>query len=382
MYRQEDLEAHTSRGSRSGPSPLRPAPVPAPVQQSAPSPVLPPLQPPQHINIQAIREAARQRDERWMQHMHNAWRDEQQAQQQLQQDEEEEERNRSYEEREIIQRQLRLEEVANNMSRQDLADYEASNPNPNCQQLPNVIQPPAQPPFHPEIEHQAPLQPPPPPPPPARRTRRNQTPRGRTAYQEPATRHSLGPMNISCPQCHALHFAAEKLSTSRRNAPKFGMCCLTGQIVLPPFPPPPQELLHLFDGTSPHSLEFKTNVCQYNATFVFTSLGANIDHTVITGTGPYSFRISGELYHRASALLPIPNQAPSFAQLYIHDPNQQLHYREGNNNNELSRSVMTIIQGVLHLTHPYVEFYKQVYQILREKPAEEQDTVVIRLRAE
>ena len=149
--------------------------------------------------------------------MHDAWRNEQQAQQQLQQDEEEEERNRSYKEREIIQRQLRLEEVANNMSRQDLADYEASNSNQNCQQLPNVIQPPAQPPFHPEIEHQAPLQPPPPPPPPppARRTWRNQTPRGRTAYQEPATRHSLGPMNISCPQCHALHFAAEKLSTSR-----------------------------------------------------------------------------------------------------------------------------------------------------------------------
>ena len=61
-----------------------------------------------------------------MRHMHDAWRNEQQAQQQLQQDEEEEERNRLYEEREIIQRQLRLEEVANNVSRQDLVDYEAS----------------------------------------------------------------------------------------------------------------------------------------------------------------------------------------------------------------------------------------------------------------
>ena len=155
------------------------------------------------------------------------------------------------------------------------------------------------------------------------------------------------------------------------------MCCLTGQIILPPFPPLPQELLHLFDDTSPHSLEFKTNIHQCNATFAFTSLGANIDHSVITGTGPYSFRISGQLYHRVSALLPIPNQAPSFAQLYIHDPNQQLDYREGNNDHSLSRPVMTIIQGVLHLSHPYVELYKQAYQILREKLAEEQDTVAI-----
>ena len=189
-------------------------------------------------------------------------------------------------------------------------------------------------------------------------------------------------MNVSCPHCHALHFDVEKLSSSTRNAPKFGMCCLTGQISLPSFPPPPQELLHLFDGTSPNSPEFKTNIRQYNATFAFTSLGANIDHSVLTGTGPYSFRISGELHHQASSLLPLANRAPSFAQLYIHDPNQQLDFRDGNNNKSLSRPLLAIIQGVLHQSHPYVELYKQAYQIIREKPAEEQDTVVIRLRAE
>ena len=96
------------------------------------------------------------------------------------------------------------------MSRQDLVDYEVSISNQNPQELSNVNQPPAQPPFQPDVEHHAPLQPPPP----ARRRQRNQTTRGRTAYQEPATQHSLGPMNISCPNCHTLHFSAEKLSTS------------------------------------------------------------------------------------------------------------------------------------------------------------------------
>ena len=58
-------------------------PAAAEIQQ--PLPVIPPVQ---HIDLQAAMDAARQRDERWMQQMHNAQRNEQQAQQQLQQDEE------------------------------------------------------------------------------------------------------------------------------------------------------------------------------------------------------------------------------------------------------------------------------------------------------
>ena len=127
-------------------------------------------------------------------------------------------------------------------------------------------------------------------------------------------------MNLECPHCHALHFAAEKLSRSTANELKFGMCCLTGQIDLPPFPPALRDLRDLFDGTSPHSFDFKTNIRQYNAAFAFTSLGVNIDHFIIDGTGPYSFKISGELHHLAGAILPLPNQAPVFAQVYIHDP--------------------------------------------------------------
>ena len=53
-------------------------------------------------------------------------------------------------------------------------------------------------------------------------------------YQEPATRHSLGPMDVQCPHCHALHFKCEKLTNSSVVNPKFGICCLQGQIQLPP----------------------------------------------------------------------------------------------------------------------------------------------------
>ena len=188
-------------------------------------------------------------------------------------------------------------------------------------------------------------------------------------------------MNIECPQCHALHFISEKLSSSTRNQLKFGMCCLTGQINLPPFPPAPRELADLFDGTNPHSLEFKTNICQYNAAFAFTSLGVKVDQSVTRGSGPYSFRISGELHHLSGALLPLPGHAPVFAQIYIHAPDDQLAQRARNNDN-LNRAIMTIIQGVIHQSHPYMELYRQAFEIMGEKPPEEQRTVAMRLRAE
>ena len=60
-----------------------------------------------------------------MQQMWNGWQNEQQGQQQLQQDEEEEECQRLEEHRDLIRRQERLEEVANNSSRHDIAAYHA-----------------------------------------------------------------------------------------------------------------------------------------------------------------------------------------------------------------------------------------------------------------
>ena len=159
------------------------------------------------------------------------------------------------------------------------------------------------------------------------------------------------------------------------------MCCLKGQIHLPPLPPAPRELADLFDGTNPNSLEFKTNICQYNAAFAFTSLGVKVDQSVTAGSGPYSFRISGELHHLSGALLPLPGQAPVFAQIYIHDPAEQLAQRQSNNRN-LNPAIMGIVQGVIHQSHPYINLYRQACEIMMEKPPEEQRTVAMRLRAE
>src|ERR1700679_192599 len=282
-----------------------------------------------------------------MQQMCNAWRNEDQAQQQPQQDQNEEDLRRWQEDEDGIQTRQRREEIENIASRQAIEAYIAQRNDNNDNDDFYYDPPPPPAPGPPSPPPSLPPSPPPPPPP------------GPAALPgPPVQRHSLGPMNLQCPHCHALHFSAEKLTSSTRNNLKFGLCCLTGQINLPQFPPAPRQLRDLFDGTSPHSLDFKKNIRQYNTAFAFTSVGVKVDQSVLDGSGPYSFRISGELRHLSGALLPSAGEAPKYAQLYIHDPQEQLAYREGRNNN-LSRSVMTLIQGILNQSHPYVELYKQ-----------------------
>ena len=299
------------------------------------------------------------------------WRNEQQAQQQLQQDEEQEEHQRWNQDRELLQKQLRLEEITNHTSRQDIEGYQAQiiiNANTST----HSPSPPPSPSRSPS---------PPPPPQPQVHQHNPPVPRALLPYHKPLQRHSLGLMNFQCSHCHALHFFSEKLASSSINQPKFGMCCLTGQIDLPALPPAPRELADLFNGTSPHSLQFKTNIHQYNATFAFTSLGVKVDQSVTASSEPYSFRISGELHHLSGALLPLAGNQPVFAQIYIYDPAEQLAKRQGNNTN-LNPAIMAVIQGVIHESHPYVELYRRACEVMMEKNPEEQTTVAMRLHVE
>ena len=61
-------------------------------------------------------------------------------------------------------------------------------------------------------------------------------------YQEPAEKHSIGPMNFRCTHYDALHYKGEYLVKSSIRNPKFGMCCLQGKIILPLLPELPNTL--------------------------------------------------------------------------------------------------------------------------------------------
>ena len=209
-------------------------------------------------------------------------------------------------------------------------------------------------------------------------------PKGRRPYHEPQggpERHSLGPMNVECNHCHALHFDSEKLSISTRANKGFGSCCLQGQIQLPAFRQPPRTLSDMLCGISPHSSSFKKNIRQYNAAFAFVSLGVKVDHAITNAPGPYCFRINGDLHHLSGSLLPENGQNESYAQIYIHDPAAQLDMRQRSNQN-LNPVIMTNLQAMLHETNPYVPLYRQAYHIMHERPPAAHQDVTVRLCAE
>ena len=58
---------------------------------------------------------------------------------------------------------------------------------------------------------------------------------------------NLGILAVICSYCYALYFECEKLTFSRVNHPKLGMCCLQRQIQLPSLQPLTGNPLQLLD---------------------------------------------------------------------------------------------------------------------------------------
>jgi hypothetical protein len=198
-------------------------------------------------------------------------------------------------------------------------------------------------------------------------------PLGCRPYWDPESPHSLGPMDKECIHCGAMHFMVEKLIKSPQGDPKFGVCCLQGQILLPPLPPLPLGLRKLYVERNERSNHFRQNIRQYNLTFAFTSLGAKIDRRVTQSTGPSVFKIHGALCHRMGGLLPLNDaDQPKYAQLYIYDPQLALSYRTGANSNLLA-DILGELEHILRGDNPYVQQYRHAHEILAAKPPEEQN---------
>ena len=56
----------------------------------------------------------------------------------------------------------------------------------------------------------------------------------------------LGPMNIGCPFCDALHWIDERVLSSRVGHPEFQTCCAHGKVKLSALQVPPAPLYDLF----------------------------------------------------------------------------------------------------------------------------------------
>jgi len=177
-------------------------------------------------------------------------------------------------------------------------------------------------------------------------------------------------MDIVCKHCGAFHWKAEKLSTSTRIDIKFGMCCFEGKVSLPRLDALPQELHNLYHDNDRQAKAFRDNIRQYNSALAMTSVGQDagrqlhIDRTVNDGNGPWVYKLHGACHHITGSLLPPEGRQPSYAQLYIWDPEQALDIRMNNRANAaLDRRTMQSLQDMLYRKHPSIALYKQAIEL-------------------
>ncbi len=111
-------------------------------------------------------------------------------------------------------------------------------------------------------------------------------------------RWDCGEMDTICGFCNAKMWIKERSAKSTNNNSQFSLCCENRKILLPNLPATPQELEVLLTIKESSAVKFRDQIRMYNSVLAFTSLGAKVDESITRGTGPYSFHIQDELYHK------------------------------------------------------------------------------------
>ncbi|KAL5137572.1 Replication protein A DNA-binding subunit A [Glycine soja] len=170
-----------------------------------------------------------------------------------------------------------------------------------------------------------------------------------------------------CPHCKAMMWYDERINKDKQtNKPRFSLCCSDGKIQLPLLHEPPHPLNHLlFNNQDPKAKNFQQYIRIYNLMFAFTSPGIKFDKSYTTGKGPPTFRIHGQTHHLIGSLLPMPNNPPKFAQLYIYDTDNEVINRLSQNpmHDMLDEQIIIAIKDMLdHHNH-----YAQKFRMARDK---------------
>ncbi|KAG2204923.1 hypothetical protein INT45_006334 [Circinella minor] len=180
-------------------------------------------------------------------------------------------------------------------------------------------------------------------------------------------RHFLGSMDIECTDCHAQLWVQERVYSSSLRRPRFNLCCQQGSVQLPELSPAPTEIIQRLHDTDPNSVHFRSNIRAYNNVLSFTSLGANIDHTVANARGSaYNFRIQGSMYHSIGSLLPNENEAPAFAQIYVLDTSSaETANRHAVAPVPLNDTILQQLQNMMHRLNPFVTSFQSMAEVSR-----------------
>lgn len=142
------------------------------------------------------------------------------------------------------------------------------------------------------------------------------------------------PWNFGSPTCVCQHCGAimwyEECTIKWRKVSslKFSLCCSEGKALFPLLREAPDSLKSLLDSSNkPMAVQFHRNIQRYNSIFAFTSMGGYMDNKINDTSEPYVFHLNGQNYHWIGFFLLSPGQSPSFAQLYVHDTDNEIDNR-------------------------------------------------------
>ncbi|OAD80295.1 hypothetical protein PHYBLDRAFT_137847 [Phycomyces blakesleeanus NRRL 1555(-)] len=153
-------------------------------------------------------------------------------------------------------------------------------------------------------------------------------------------------MNVECSSCRALMWMDKRNGKASLRNPTFSMCCGNRTSVLPSLEPTPPAIAELLNNRTRDEKQFLSKIRSYNGTLSFTSLGANIDHSVANNkSGAYNFQIHRTVCHRIGSI------TPSQVQHWQH----QASY--------LSREVLEKLQSVLEETNPFISLFRSMEQV-------------------
>ena len=192
-------------------------------------------------------------------------------------------------------------------------------------------------------------------------------------------RHVFPRCNLVCKHCTALHWPSEARFPRPRNPAdfEFYLCCSNGRVPFNlPQRPYPLLLRDLLTKTctsrvgkvarTPESHAFHQSIRHYSNSFAFTSMGCGDQHERLPGTGPPTFRIQGQLYHPIGSLLPLPDTAPAFLQVYMYDGITAQETRRdraySNRNTQISRQIAELP----HDANPFARFFAHNAERLRQ----------------
>ena len=179
---------------------------------------------------------------------------------------------------------------------------------------------------------------------------------------------SVGRMEYHCLHYNAKFWENEKLSTSTKDDFKFSICCVQGKVAIPALPSPSELLMHLLTATDSRGRAFREHIRAYNSALAFASLGVNLDKELASARrGVYTFRIHVVVHHYIGQLTPRVGEAPSFAQIYIHDgtPEGELENRQRHLGDACLPELR--LQNLLHEVNPYVSHFRQGFDMMRDK---------------